>query len=364
MDAQLKLSSWIDFKLGTWLANKLTKFVESRTPPDLRMIDMAAAYEQAQCLYVAAKLKVADSLAQGPKDADTLARELKVQADPLDRVLRYLHELGVFEQDSAGRYTLSKVSEFLLSDHPQSQREFIILSGEEAYAAWGNLLHAVETGGNAFAHTHGMRFFDYHHSHPEYAQIFDRAMLSVSALPDQAVAADYDFSPYHTVVDLGGGRGNLLRQITSRYPLVQGILFDTPFVLTEEFRAQWHQAGFSERIKLQAGDFFESIPTPADAYLVKDVIHNWPDDKVLQLYQNIHRHMQPEAKLLVAEMVIAAGDPLRRVKLNLDVNMLIIHNGRERTADQHRQLLTEAGFKLARIVPTRSILSVIEAEQA
>jgi hypothetical protein len=360
----IKLSSWFDFKLGTWLANKLTKFVESRTPPDLHLIDMSSAYEQAQCLYVAAKLKVADHLVDDPKDVETLARELDVQPGPLSRVLRYLHELGVFGQDSAGRYTLARVSEFLVTDHPHSQRDIVILSNEEAYAAWGNLLHTVKTGENTFAYTQGMPFFEYHKTHPEYAEVFDRAMTSVSALPDQAVAADYDFSAIRTLADLGGGRGNLLKQITAKYPSLRGILFDTPSVITEEFREHWRQDPLGSGVELQAGDFFAAIPADVDAYIIKDVIHNWPDNKVVQLYKNIHRTMKPEVKLLLAEMVIADGDPLRRIKLNLDVNMMVIHSGRERTADQHRQLLAESGFKMTRIVPTRSILSVIEAERA
>jgi hypothetical protein len=361
----IKLSSWFDFKLGTWIANKLTRFVESRTPPDLRLIDMASAYEQAQCLYVVAKLKVADYLVDSSKDVETLARELDVQSGPLSRVLRYLHELGIFGQDSAGRYTLTKVSEFLVTHHPHSQRNIVILSNEQTYTAWGNLLHTVKTGENTFAHTHGMPFFEYHKTHPEYAEVFDRAMISVSALPDQAVAADYDFSAFRTLVDLGGGRGNLLKQIVARYPSLRGILFDTPAVITDTFREEWaRQNPIGEKIELQAGDFFVAIPADVDAYIIKDVVHNWPDNKVVQLYENIHRTMNPEAKLLLAEMVIADGDPLRRTKLNLDVNMMVIHSGRERTAEQHRQLLAEAGFKMMRIVPTRSILSIIEAERA
>jgi hypothetical protein len=275
-----------------------------------------------------------------------------------------LHELGIFERDKAGRYALNRVAEFLLTDHPHSQRDIVILSGEEAYTAWGNLLHTVKTGENTFVHTYGMRFFEYHQSHAERADVFNRAMLAVSALPDQAVAADYDFSPFRTLVDLGGGRGNLLRQIAARYPALQGILFETPAVLTDEFRAAWRQNGFVERIKLQAGDFFETIPTGVDAYIIKDVVHNWPNDKVLQLYKNIYQAMTPATKLLLAEMVIADGDPLRRVKLNLDVNMLVIHSGRERTVEQHRHLLAEAGLKLTKVVSTRSILSVLEAERA
>ncbi len=358
----LTLPSWFEFRLGAWIARKLTRFVESRTPPDLRLIDMASAYEQAQCLYVAATLKVADHLVDGPKAVESLARELEVQPDPLSRVLRYLHELGVFGRDASGRYALNQVSEFLVTDHPHSQRDIVILSNGEAFTAWGNLLHTVKTGENAFAYTHGVRTFEYHRKNPAFGAVFDRAMVSVSALPDQAIAQDYDFSTYRTLADIGGGRGNLLREIVLRYPALQGILFDTAAVLTEELREQWRQDPLGSRVELQVGDFFESVPADVDAYILKDVVHNWPDDEVIRLYSSIHRTMKQEARLLVAELVIAQDDPLRRVKLNLDVNMLVIHSGQERTAAQHRQLLEKSGFKMTRIVPTRSILSVIEAQ--
>ncbi len=359
----MKMGPWIGFRIGTWMSNKLLKFVEARTPPDLRLIDVSSAYEQAQCLYVAAKLKVADHLVDGPQDVEHLARELDVQADPLSRIMRYLHELGIFGRDGAGRYTLTRVSEFLVEDHPKSQRDIVILSGEEAYAAWGNLLHTVKTGENAWTYTHGARTFDYHATHPEFAEVFNRAMVSVSAFPDQAVAEDYNFSAYRRLADLGGGRGNLLREILRHHPSLHGVLFDTSAVLTEEVREQWRQDSLGDRVDLRVGDFFEAVPDGVDAYILKDVVHNWPDDRVVRLYKNVHRTMEPEAKLLLAEMVIADGDPLRRIKLNLDVNMLIVHNGRERTLSEHRELLEASGFAVTRVVPTRSIISVIEAQR-
>ena len=360
----MKLGSWIDFRIGTRMADVLTRFVEARTPPDLRLIDMSSAFEQAQCVYVAAKLGVAEQLLEGPKDAETLAEALGVQPDPLFRVLRYLHGLGVFGMDGDGRFELNQVSQYLLAEHPQSQRDIVLLSGEEAYAAWGNLLHAVQTGESAWIHTHGARTWELHEQRPEFAKVFDGAMVAVSAIPDQAVAADYDFAAFQQVADLGGGRGNLLRQILTRHLEVKGILFDTASVLNEALQAEWRDDPLNERVTLQVGDFFGELPGDVDAYILKDVVHNWPDDKVVQMYENIHRAMRPDAKLLVLELVIAAGDPMGRIKLNLDVNMLVVHNGRERTVEEHRALLERAGFRLARVVPTRSIISVLEAERA
>lgn len=362
--ASIKLPSWFGFKFGTWIADKLTKFVEFQTPPDIRLIDMASMYEQAQCLYVAAKLKVADCLVDGPRDIKSLANELNVQAEPLVRVLRYLHELGIFGQDSIGRYTLNKVSEFLVSDHPHSMRPIVLLYNEDAYTAWGNLLHTVKTGENAFTYTYKLPFYEYQSIHPDYAEIFNQSMTSIGVLVDQAVVEDYDFSVYRTLADIGGGQGNLLRQIIRRHTLLQGILFDTAAVLTEEVREQWQHDPLGSRVKLQIGDFFESVPADMDAYLMKGIIHNWPDDKVVQIYKTIHRAMKSQARLLVAEAVIIDGDPLQRARLNLDVNMMVINGAQERTVEQHSQLLEKSGFKITKIVPTRSFLSVIEAQQA
>lgn len=360
----ITLPSWFEFKFGTWIANKLTKFVESQIPPDVRLIDMASVYAQAQCLYVAAKLKVADCLINSPKDIESLATELNVQVEPLDRVLRYLHELGIFGRDRVGRYTLNKVSEFLLSDHPQSMQAVVVFHNEEPYMAWSHLLHTVETGENAFTYTYKIPLFEYHKAYPNCADIFNRGMMAISIPLDRAVACDYDFSTYHTLADLGGGQGNLLRQIAQRYTSVQGILFETAAVLTEEFKEQWHHDPLASRIKLQIGDFFNSVPTDVDAYILKGVIHNWPDDKVVQIYKTIHQSMKPQARLLLVEPIILDGAQLQRAKLNLDVNMMVINSAKERTVAQHRQLLEKAGFQITKIVPTRSFLSVIEAQRA
>jgi len=362
--ASIKLPSWFEFKFSTWIANKLIKFVESRTPPNLRLINMSTSYEEAQCLYVAAKLKVADCLVNGSKDIQSLADQLNVQAEPLNRVLFYLHELGIFGRDSVGRYTLTKVSEFLVSTHPQSMQAIVILCNEETYTTWANLLHTVKTGENTFAYTYKMPFYEYLQTHSGIADIFNRAMTSVSILPDQAVALDYDFSIYRTLADIGGGQGNLLRQIVQKYTSVQGILFERAAVLTEEVKEQWRHDPLRTQVKLQIGDFFQSVPTDIDAYILKNVIHNWPNDKVVQIYKTIYRTMKPQARLLLAEIVIFDDDPLRRAKLNLDLNMMVIHGSQERTITQHRQLLEKSGFKITKIVSTRSLISVIEAQRA
>ena len=362
--ASISLPSWFEFKFGNWIANKLTKFVESRIPAHARLLDMVSSFQQGQCLYVVTKLKVADYLADSPKHIQSLADELKVQAEPLARIMRYLHQLGIFGQDNFGRYTLTKVSEFLVSDHPQSLRPVVILYNEHTYTVWGNLLHTVKTGENTFASTYNMPFFQYHSTHLDFADIYDQSMASLSILLDQAVAKDYDFSVYRTLADIGGGRGNLLREIAQRYSHLQCILFDTAAVLTEEVREQWQQDPLGSRVKLEIGDCFESLPTDVDAYILKNVIHNWPDEQVVQIYKTIHQAMKPQARLLLAETVIFDDDPLQRIKLNLDLTMMVIHSSKERTVKQHRELLEKAGLKIAKIVPTRSQLSVIEAQRA
>lgn len=359
--ASVSLPSWFEFTLGNWLANKLTKFMESQIPANARLLDMVSSFQQGQCLYVVAKLKVADCLVDSPKHIQTLAAELNVQAEPLVRIMRYLRELGIFGQDHLGRYTLTKISKFLVSDHPQSLRPVVLLYSEQTYNVWGNLLYTLKTGENTFAATYGTTFFEYHSTLPEFAETYNQSMASLSILLDQAVAEDYDFSAYRTLADIGGGQGNILRQIAQRYPSLQCILFDTEAVFTEEVKEQWEQDPLGNQVKLQIGDFFESVPTDVDAYLLKNVIHNWPDEKVVHIYKIIHQAMKPQARLLLAETVIFDDDAIQRMKLNLDLNMMVIHSSQERTVEQHRELLEKAGLEIVKIVPTRSHLSVIEA---
>jgi hypothetical protein len=360
--ASVSLPSWFEHKLGNWLANKLTKFMEFLIPANARLLDMVSSFQQGQCLYVVAKLKVADCLVDSPKHIQTLAEELKVQADPLARIMRYLCELGIFGQDHLGRYTLTKVSELLVSYHPQSLRPVVLLYNEETYTAWANLLHTVKTGENTFSATYNTPFFKYHSIYSDFADIYNQSMASLSILLDQAVAEDYDFSVYRTLADVGGGQGNLLRRIAERYSSLQCILFDTQAVLTVEVKEQWEQDPLANRVKLQIGDFFQSVPTDVDAYLLKNVIHNWPDEQVIQIYKTIHQAMKPQSRLLLAETVIFDNDAMQRMKLNLDLNMMVIHSSKERTVKQHSELLETAGLKIVKIVPTRSHLSVIEAK--
>ncbi|MGB7921759.1 MAG: methyltransferase, partial [Pyrinomonadaceae bacterium] len=226
------------------------------------------------------------------------------------------------------------------------------------WQAWGDILHSVKTGETAFEHVFGMGFFQHLDRHPESAKVFSEAMTSGSEPFNAAVTAAYDFSTIKEIVDVGGGHGSFISTILKAYPEMKGILFDVPHV-SEGARCRLRAEGVADRCRVVAGDFLESIPEGADAYIMKHIIHDWDEASAINILKNCRRAMRPDAKLLLVEGVLSCGDTPAIGKL-VDLQMLLMPGGRERTEEEYRQLLEAAGFRLTSITPTRSPLSVIE----
>ena len=329
-------------------------------PPTTSLLQKVTGTWVAQAISVVAKLGTADVLADGPKGADQLAEAAHVHAPSLYRVLRTLASVGIFAEGNDGRFRLTPLAEPLRSDAPGSLRSFAIMLGEEwHWRPWGHLLHSVTTGQPAFEHAYGTEFFDYLAGQPEAAAIFDAAMTSRSNQDNDAVPAAYDFSGIRTVVDVGGGRGSFLASILRANPEMRGILFDQPHVLAGA-RQLVETAGLGGRCDLVAGDFFESVVDGGDAYILKKVIHDWDDDRAVQILERCREAMPADGRLLLVETVIPPGNDPSFGKL-LDLHMLVWTGGKERTEAEYRVLLATAGFGLTRIVPTGSPVSVIEA---
>lgn len=309
-----------------------------------------------QGIYVAAELGIADAVADGPLTAEELAARVGADGDALYRLLRALACAGIFEEDAGGKFSLTPLAEQLRSDIPDSQRSFAIMMGAEFYQSWGNLLYSVQTGNEAYHKTFGRSFFEYMTEHPDRHAIYDAAMTGVHGGETEPMLEAYDFSPFETVADLGGGNGLMLAAILERYPTARGILFDLPGVAD---RAQNVLAdrGISDRCRIVGGDFFHSVPR-ADAYLMRHVLHDWQDEQAGAILRNCRRAMNPQGRVLAIETVIP---PLNEPCFGkwLDLMMLIV-NGRERTEDQYRGLFSQAGLKLNRIVPTAHEVSIIE----
>lgn len=326
--------------------------------PQRQLMQLIFGYWHSQCIYVAAKLGIADLVAERPLSIDDLAAKTGMHRSSLYRVLRALASVGVFVERPQATFALTPAAALLKNDVPGSQRAMALMLGEEHYHAWGDLLYSVKTGKPGFDKVFGKPLFDFLSEHPEPAAIFDKAMVSVHGRETSAILDAYDFSAFASVADIGGGNGSNLTQILKRYPRLNGTLFDLPGVI-ERAGKSIEQAGLAERIHCVDGNFFESVPGGADAYFMRHIIHDWDDEKALCILENIRRVITEHGRLLVVESVIPPGNEPFFGKL-LDVNMLVMPGGQERTEEEYRTLYGKAGFRLSRIVPTLSEVSVIE----
>jgi ubiquinone/menaquinone biosynthesis C-methylase UbiE len=329
-------------------------------PPPVVLLQMIAGFWLSRALYLAAKLGLADLLQEGPKSSADLAQQTGTHAPSLYRVLRALASVGVFTEDAQRRFALTPLGETLRSDVPGSLRAFTISElGEDHYPAWGEVLHSVRTGEIAFDHLFGMDVWQYRAQHPDEGRIFDAAMASFSSVVNAAIVASYDFSAIGKIVDVGGGDGSLIAAILKAYPGMKGVLFDLPHV-SAGARRRIEAEGVAERCEVVAGDAFTAVPSGGDAYLLKWIIHDWDDERSVALLKNCHRVMPAKGKLLLVEAIIPAGDSPSFHKF-MDLNMLVMTGGRERTEAEYRSLLDAAGFSLQNIISTQTEMSVLEA---
>jgi hypothetical protein len=314
-----------------------------------------------QAIYVAAKLGIADLLKDGAKSSEELANSIAVDAQSLYRVLRALSSVGIFAERENRQFELTPLAEYLKTDVPGSLRAIAIMFGGEnwRWQPWGEILYSVKTKKPAFDHVFGMPIFPYLNQNPEAAAIFDQAMTSISAKDIPAIASGYDFSSIKTLVDVGGGHGSLLAAILQANPTIKGMVYDQAAVIAGA-KQYLETAGLNGCCEAVAGNFFESVPSGGDAYMMKHIIHDWDDERAIAILQNCHRAMPDNGKLLVVEHVIPPGNEPSLGKF-LDLEMLVMSSGgRERNADEFDKLFAAAGFKLTNIVPTQSPLSIIE----
>lgn len=333
---------------------------QTEVPPPVQMLHILSGFWLSRAVYVAAKLGVADLLEREPQTAEQLAAATGTHAPSLYRVLRALSSEGVFMEDGEHRFDSTPLGDTLRSE---GLRAIITAElGEEHYPAWGHLLHSVQTGEVAFEHVYGMPIWEFFGQNPENAVTFNAAMGDVNAMLDGAISHGYDFSPFSRIVDVGGGSGSLLALVLAQNPNSTGVVFDLPHVI-EDARLFMATQGLTRRCDFVAGDFFNNIPSGGDAYLLKWILHDWDDDRSVAILQNCRRAMSKNSKLLVFESAIPAGnDPF--LSKFMDLNMMVMNGGRERTAEEYRSLLKAGGFNLTRVVPTHAeqLMAVIEGE--
>jgi hypothetical protein len=333
------------------------------TSPSAFLIQIMLGSLATQAVYVAATLGIADLLVDGPKSVDELARSRNADPASLYRVLRALASIGIFAEQDDRVFALTPTAQPLRSDAPNSLRDVVMFWGADwHWEVRGKLLYSVRTGKSAWSQVHGEDVFSYFENNPEAGRIFNRAMSSFSGLATEAVLSAYDFTGIETLVDIAGGEGRLLTGILASYPKLRGVLFDLPYVI-DDARDRVAETTVNDRVEFVSGDFFASVPTGADAYIVKSIIHDWDDERALTILKNIKRAMKPGGRVLLVEAIIAEGNNQDFGKL-IDLEMLVSPGGKERTADEYRELLRRAGLKLNRIVPTNSPFSIIEVVAA
>jgi len=321
---------------------------------------MGTAYWVSRMVYAAAKLGIADHLAEGPKSAAELAGPTHTHAPSLHRLMRALAGLGVLSENANHRFALTPLGEALKTGAPGSARATILaLAGDWWWRGWEQFDYCVETGNTGMQKAFAMSVFEYLAKHPQEASYFNEAMIGFHGDEPAAVAAAYEFSSFDTVVDVGGGTGNLLAAILMRHPGVRGILADLPHVVREA-SALIKARGLEDRVTIESLDFFKSVPAGGDAYLLSHVIHDWTEDQCLTILGNCRKVMKSSGRLLIIETVIPHGDTPHPGKL-LDIAMLVMPGGQERTEEEYGTLLGKAGFRLMRVVPTQSAVSVVEA---
>jgi hypothetical protein len=325
--------------------------------PAQTVLMLTTAYWASRCLQVAAELGVADVLGEEPQTAEALAGALGVQPQPLGRVLRCLANHGVFTM-KGGRFAHNAASRLLASGARPSLRSLARMMGlRPHWDAYGELEHTVRTGQPGIAAATGASLFDYLAGRPEHALIFDEAMVGKSIEQIGGALAAYDFSGFRTIGDIGGGAGHLLEAVLAQAPEAEGVLFDLPQVAGRAAEAP------HPRIRYVGGDFFSDPIPPCDAYLMMTVLHDWSDAEAAQILARIKRGAPAGAKLLLIEAVIGLKDGFDFGK-DLDIEMLAMTTGRERTAEEWAVVLAEGGWRLTRIVPTSGMSAVIEAEAA
>jgi ubiquinone/menaquinone biosynthesis C-methylase UbiE len=326
------------------------------------MMKLLSGYWVSRAIYTAAKLGVADAIhelgAGDPVSVGQIAARIGVEAGSLGRLLRALASTALFrEADGGHRFALGDLGEHLLSDSPYSLRNAAIMYGEEFATAWDELPSTIRDGVSGWDKAFGVRPFEWYPNHPEPARIFDQAMkeLGRAMYSDEAIAASYEFPHGAMLVELGGGLGNLLASIVARDPTLHALLFDREQVIERARRIHQNES----RIRCASGNFFESLPDGADAYLLKRVLHDWEDGESEAILRNIVRVMKPTGRVLVIEAIVPSG-PEDHFSKWLDLHMLVLNGGRERTEGEFAELFARAGLELRSVHHTPTILNIIE----
>ena len=347
----------------TRLRNGLQNLTRTMVPPEVGLLELASGFMATHAIYAAAKLGIADTLVEGPLSANDIAARVGSDPDGTYRLLRACATFGVFTEKPDGRFDLTPLARGLRSGTPDSMLPVILMLGDAQYQRpWGHLAATVETGTPGAETAFGTSMWEHLDNEPAFAATFNDAMTRLSALDWPTVRAVYDFTPYARIVDIGGGQGQLLASMLEASPSAEGVLLEREVVVRS---AEQHlrEAGILTRCRIESGSFFDTAPTDGDLYVMRRVIHDFDDERAAAILANVRRHMPEDSTLLLLESVVPPGNTPHFAKV-LDLDMMVFVGGRERTERQFHTLLDRAGFRITRVIPTISTLSLVEAVSA
>jgi hypothetical protein len=327
-------------------------------PPFAVILQILGAADVGAAVACLAKLGVPDHLENGPRSAEELAKEIRANPQALYRLMRATASVGVLTEGPDGKFSQTPLSDALRTNAVPSVRGFAIMNTMEWwFRGWQRLEYSVRTGKTALDEVLGMPVFEFFEKNPEDARIFNEGMTSLSMIDSPAVAASYSFEGINSLTDVGGGHGLLLATILAGNPSLKGTLFDAPHVVAGAKDGPLKP--FLDRCTFAGGDMFAAVPAGADAYIMKHIIHDWPDDKCVQILKNCRKGVNRNGKLLVVDHVIQPGNDFHPGKI-LDLAMLLFPGGKERTEQQFRDLFAASGWRLNRIIPTPAMEYIVE----
>ena len=332
-------------------------------PPPAAVFRIVSGMWAAQAVATAAKMRIPDLLADGPKTAQEVAKAINADASGVYRLMRAVTSMGVLTMQADQRFALTPLGDCLRSDVAQSMRSLIIAEMAPGHwRPWAELEYSVRTGQSSVPKTLDMDIWEYYKQNNEEGVLFAEAMSGMSHMAMHAVLASYSFAGASMVVDVGGSHGDFVLSVLQRETSARGILFDRQEVI-DGAAANVTAAGMVDRVERVAGDFFKSVPAGGDVYLLKHILHDWNDEECITILKNVRTAMAPGARVVVVEMLINDQDPHSLAPL-LDLDMLVMVSGKERTADEFAALFVKAGLKLSGVTPTHSPVAVIEARLA
>ncbi len=329
------------------------------------LYQMITSHWQAQAIHVVAKLQIADLLADGPKTSEQLATLTQTHPESLYRLLRALTHIGIFQEEEDKKFSLTPLAEYLRSDREDSLRGMALVVGDDHHwEAWGSLLDGVKSGKTVFSQKFGISTGQYFSQSPAYSKAFSDAMLGLTKINLPSILNHYDFSDFERVVDVGGNHGHLLLAILEQNRQATGVLFDQPHVV-EMVRPQLADCSVINRLEIVGGDLFESLPPDGDLYILKHIIHGCDDQTAVHALENCRKAMKPDGTILIIEFVISKQPHPHELTSFLDLEMLVMAGGKERTEQEYEKLLASAGFKMTRVIRTQAgAVSIVEAKQA